>query len=175
MKIEEAIVYCLATSNRGMRTEQIADIINRQRLHLHRWRCTPGPSGLWSQQASCIVCVCSCLSYEEHILRPWRLRDIWICSVLRFRDDPWAQGWCSRHCCLEAASACAAFKTPALIYLYIVVKWTSRYWPARRGLIISGYLFSSSSWSCCAALPLHISMHSWRCMLSLHKSQSRIL
>ena len=27
MKIEEAIVYCLATSNRGMRSEQIADII----------------------------------------------------------------------------------------------------------------------------------------------------
>ena len=33
MKIEEAIVYCLCTSNRGMRTEQIADMINRQRLH----------------------------------------------------------------------------------------------------------------------------------------------
>ena len=25
MKIEEAIVFCLATSNRGMRSEQIAD------------------------------------------------------------------------------------------------------------------------------------------------------
>ena len=36
MKIEEAIVYCLATSNRGMRTEQIADMINRQRLHLSK-------------------------------------------------------------------------------------------------------------------------------------------
>ena len=34
MKIEEAIVYCLAASGRGMRTEQIADMINRQRLHL---------------------------------------------------------------------------------------------------------------------------------------------
>ena len=33
MKIEEAIVYCLATSNRGMRTEQIADMINRRHLH----------------------------------------------------------------------------------------------------------------------------------------------
>ena len=33
MKIEEAIVYCLATSNRGMRSEQIADMINRQHLH----------------------------------------------------------------------------------------------------------------------------------------------
>lgn len=36
MKIEEAIVYCLATSNRGMRSEQIADVINRQRLHLRK-------------------------------------------------------------------------------------------------------------------------------------------
>jgi hypothetical protein len=36
MKIEEAIVNCLATSNRGMRTEQIADMINRQRLHLRK-------------------------------------------------------------------------------------------------------------------------------------------
>lgn len=36
MKIEEAIVYCLATSNRGMRTEQIAEMINRKRLHLRK-------------------------------------------------------------------------------------------------------------------------------------------
>ena len=36
MKIEEAIVYCLTTSNRGMRTEKIADMINRQRLHLRK-------------------------------------------------------------------------------------------------------------------------------------------
>ena len=36
MRIEEAIVYCLATSNRGMRTEQIADMINCQRLHLRK-------------------------------------------------------------------------------------------------------------------------------------------
>lgn len=36
MKIEEAIVYCLATSKRGMRSEQIADMINRQRLHLRK-------------------------------------------------------------------------------------------------------------------------------------------
>ncbi|MBQ8421477.1 MAG: hypothetical protein IJX11_04365 [Bacteroidales bacterium] len=33
MKIEEAIVYCLATANRGMRSEQIADMINSQHLH----------------------------------------------------------------------------------------------------------------------------------------------
>ena len=36
MKIEEAIVYCLASSGRGMRTEQIADMINHQRLHLRK-------------------------------------------------------------------------------------------------------------------------------------------
>ena len=36
MKIEEAIVYCLATSNRGMCSEQIADMINRQLLHLRK-------------------------------------------------------------------------------------------------------------------------------------------
>ena len=36
MKIEEAILYGLTTSNRGMRTEQIADMINRQRLHLRK-------------------------------------------------------------------------------------------------------------------------------------------
>ena len=36
MKIEEAIVYCQATSNRGMHSEQIADMINRQRLHLRK-------------------------------------------------------------------------------------------------------------------------------------------
>ena len=36
MKIEEAIVYCLTTSNRGMRTEQIAEMKNRQRLHLRK-------------------------------------------------------------------------------------------------------------------------------------------
>ena len=36
MKIEEAILYCLASQNRGMRTEQIAEIINRQRLHIRK-------------------------------------------------------------------------------------------------------------------------------------------
>lgn len=36
MKIEEAIVYCHAASGRGMRTEQIADMINCQRLHLRK-------------------------------------------------------------------------------------------------------------------------------------------
>ena len=36
VKIEEAILYCLATQNRGMRTEQIAEMINRQRLHIRK-------------------------------------------------------------------------------------------------------------------------------------------
>lgn len=36
MKIEEAIVYCLATSNRGIRSEQIADMINTRRLHIRK-------------------------------------------------------------------------------------------------------------------------------------------
>lgn len=36
MKIEEAIVYCLATSGRGMRSDQIAGMINRKRLHLRK-------------------------------------------------------------------------------------------------------------------------------------------
>ena len=36
MKIEEAILYCLASQNRGMRTEQIAEMINCQRLHIRK-------------------------------------------------------------------------------------------------------------------------------------------
>lgn len=36
MKIEEAILYCLASTNRGMRTEQIAEMINRERLHIRK-------------------------------------------------------------------------------------------------------------------------------------------
>jgi len=36
MKIEEAIVYCLATRNSGLRTEQIAEMINSKRIHLRK-------------------------------------------------------------------------------------------------------------------------------------------
>lgn len=36
MKIEEAVVYVLASSNRGMRTEQIAKIINDKGLFRRR-------------------------------------------------------------------------------------------------------------------------------------------
>ena len=34
MKIEEAIVYVLAKRNGGMKTDQIAEIINRERLYV---------------------------------------------------------------------------------------------------------------------------------------------
>lgn len=36
MKIEEAIVYVLAERNGGLRTEQIAEIINRRKLHVRK-------------------------------------------------------------------------------------------------------------------------------------------
>ena len=36
MKIEEAIVYVLAERNGGMRTEQIAEVINVRKLHVRR-------------------------------------------------------------------------------------------------------------------------------------------
>ena len=51
MKIEEAIVYCLATSGRGMRTEQIADMINRQRLHLRK-----AGQPVTSKQVFAVIC-----------------------------------------------------------------------------------------------------------------------
>ena len=36
MKIEESILYCLASRNRGMRTEQIAEMINQKQLHIRK-------------------------------------------------------------------------------------------------------------------------------------------
>ena len=51
MKIEEAIVYCLATSNRGMRTEQIADMINRQRLYMRK-----DGQPVTSKQVCAVIC-----------------------------------------------------------------------------------------------------------------------
>ncbi|MBQ0079914.1 MAG: hypothetical protein KBS66_08510 [Eubacterium sp.] len=36
MKIEEAIVFVLAERNGGLKTEQIADIINRRQLHVRK-------------------------------------------------------------------------------------------------------------------------------------------
>ncbi len=51
MKIEEAIVYCLATSNRGMRTEQIAQMINSMGLHLRK-----EGQPVTSEQVYAVVC-----------------------------------------------------------------------------------------------------------------------
>ena len=36
MKIEEAIVYVLAERNGGLKTEHIAEIINRRQLHVRK-------------------------------------------------------------------------------------------------------------------------------------------
>lgn len=36
MKIEEAIVYVLAERNGGLKTEQIAEIINRRKLYVRK-------------------------------------------------------------------------------------------------------------------------------------------
>ncbi len=36
MKIEEAIIYAIASRNGGMTTEQIAEAINRNRLHIRK-------------------------------------------------------------------------------------------------------------------------------------------
>lgn len=36
MKIEEAILYCIATRNGGMTTDQIASMINARRLHVRK-------------------------------------------------------------------------------------------------------------------------------------------
>lgn len=54
MKIEEAIVYFLASSGRGMRAEQIADMINRQRLFVRK-----DGNSVTSAQIYRIVCMYS--------------------------------------------------------------------------------------------------------------------
>ena len=51
MKIEEAILYCLTSQNRGMRTEQIAAMINRQRLHIRK-----DGQPVTSNQVNAVIC-----------------------------------------------------------------------------------------------------------------------
>ena len=51
MKIEEAILYCLASQNRGMRTEQIAEMINRNHLHIRK-----DGQPITSNQVYAVVC-----------------------------------------------------------------------------------------------------------------------
>ena len=36
MKIEEVILYVLAEQSGGLRTEQIAEVINKRRLHVRK-------------------------------------------------------------------------------------------------------------------------------------------
>lgn len=51
MKIEEAILYCLTSQNRGMRTDQIAEMINHQRLHIRKDR-----QPVTSNQVYAVIC-----------------------------------------------------------------------------------------------------------------------
>lgn len=51
MKIEEAIVYVIARRNGGMTTDQIAEVINRERLHIRK---DGGP--VTSKQVYAVVC-----------------------------------------------------------------------------------------------------------------------
>ena len=51
MKIEGAILYCLASQNRGMRTEQIAEMINRKQLHIRK-----DGQPVTSKQVYAVVC-----------------------------------------------------------------------------------------------------------------------
>lgn len=51
MKIEEAIVYVLVNAGHGMRTEQIAAVINEKRLHLRK-----DGNPVTSNQVYAVVC-----------------------------------------------------------------------------------------------------------------------
>lgn len=51
MKLEEAIVYVIASRNGGMTTNQIAESINRGRLH-----CRKDGKPVTSQQVYAVVC-----------------------------------------------------------------------------------------------------------------------
>ena len=51
MKIEEAILYCLASQNRGMRTEQIAEMINSKQLHIRK-----DGQAVTSNQVYAVIC-----------------------------------------------------------------------------------------------------------------------
>ena len=51
MKKEEAILYCLASQNRWMRTDQIAEMIYRQRLHIRK-----DGQPVTSNQVNAVIC-----------------------------------------------------------------------------------------------------------------------
>ena len=67
MKIEEAILYCLASQNRGMRTEQIAEMINRQRLHIRK-----DGQPVTSNQVYAVIC-----RYPDMFVKAEVLREAW--------------------------------------------------------------------------------------------------
>lgn len=48
MKIEEAILFCLAERNGGMTAAQLCERINRERLHLRRDGKPVPPSQIWA-------------------------------------------------------------------------------------------------------------------------------
>ncbi len=48
MKIEEAMVYCLAERNGGMTAEHLCDRINRERLHVRRDGKPVPPKQIWA-------------------------------------------------------------------------------------------------------------------------------
>ena len=54
MKIEEAIIYVMVKRNGGMTTDQIADAINRHRLHLRK-----DGQPVTSKQVSAVSLKCS--------------------------------------------------------------------------------------------------------------------
>ncbi len=51
MKIEEAILYCLASQNRGMWTEQIGEMINSKQLHIRK-----DGQAVTSNQVYAVIC-----------------------------------------------------------------------------------------------------------------------
>lgn len=51
MKIEEAIVYAMASRNNGMTTDQLAEVINREQLHLRK-----DGKPVTSQQVYAVIC-----------------------------------------------------------------------------------------------------------------------
>ena len=53
MRIEEAIVYVMVQRNGGMTTDQIADAINRRRLHIRK-----DGKPVTSAQVYAVICRC---------------------------------------------------------------------------------------------------------------------
>jgi hypothetical protein len=61
MRIEEAIVYVIASRNGGMTTDQIADAINRQQLHVRK-----DGQPVTSEQVYAVICRYSGVFVKEN-------------------------------------------------------------------------------------------------------------